>query len=398
MTTQSAAAIYALVPCAGVGERAGVGGPKQYAVVGGKAVVARTLDALARVSRVTQTLVVLAPGDSQFEAAAPGFKGAVERMGGATRAASVRAGLSALRHRGARDNDWVLVHDAARCLVHPVWIERLIDACIDDAVGGLLALPVADTLKQADDNGRAKTTVDRRSKWAAQTPQMFRLGLLEQALDAAGAAVTDEASAIEALGHAPLLVAGDADNFKLTWPEDFERAERVLRSTERLTMTMRLGEGWDIHALVPGRKLILGGVHIPHDKGLDGHSDADALAHAITDALLGAAALGDIGRHFPDTDAQFKGADSMVLLAEAAKRVRAAGYEIGNIDSTIIAQAPKMAPHIAAMRERLASVLGVAVDQVNVKAKTAEKMGPVGEGRAIEARAVALVHAVNRSP
>ena len=158
-----------------------------------------------------------------------------------------------------------------------------------------------------------------------------------------------------------------------------------------VTMTMRLGEGWDIHALVPGRKLILGGVHIPHDKGLDGHSDADALAHAITDALLGAASLGDIGRHFPDTDVQLKGADSMVLLAEAAKRLRAAGYEIGNIDSTIIAQAPKMAPHIAAMRERLASVLGVAVDQVNVKAKTAEKMGPVGEGRAIEARAVCLL-------
>ncbi len=158
-------------------------------------------------------------------------------------------------------------------------------------------------------------------------------------------------------------------------------------------MTFRIGEGWDIHALVPGRKLILGGVHVPHDKGLDGHSDADALAHAITDAILGAAALGDIGRHFPDTDPQFKGANSMLLLAEAAKRVRAAGYEIANIDSTIIAQAPKMAPHIGAMCERLASVLGVAVDHVNVKAKTAEKMGPVGEGRAIEARAVALLRA-----
>ena len=155
--------------------------------------------------------------------------------------------------------------------------------------------------------------------------------------------------------------------------------------------TMRIGEGWDVHALVAGRPLILGGVTVPHDKGLDGHSDADALAHAITDALLGAAGLGDIGRHFPDTDPRFKGADSMLLLAEAAKRVRAAGYEIGNIDSTIIAQAPKMAPHIDAMRERLASVLDVPVDRVNVKAKTAEKMGPVGEGRAIEARAVCLI-------
>lgn len=156
-------------------------------------------------------------------------------------------------------------------------------------------------------------------------------------------------------------------------------------------MTLRIGEGWDIHALVEGRKLILGGVEIPHSKGLLGHSDADALLHAITDALLGAAALGDIGTHFPDTDAQFKGADSGVLLAEAARRVRAKGYAIGNVDSTVIAQAPKLAPHIAAMRARIAQVLGVDVDQVNVKAKTAEKMGPVGEGRAMEARAVVLL-------
>ena len=156
-------------------------------------------------------------------------------------------------------------------------------------------------------------------------------------------------------------------------------------------MTMRIGEGWDTHALVAGRPLVLGGVLIPHSHGLLGHSDADALAHAITDALFGAAALGDIGRHFPDTDAAFKGADSMHLLAEAARRIRAAGYEIGNIDSTVVAQAPKLAPHIDAMRERLAEALGIAVGQVNVKAKTAEKMGPVGEGRAIEARAVCLL-------
>lgn len=155
--------------------------------------------------------------------------------------------------------------------------------------------------------------------------------------------------------------------------------------------SMRVGEGWDVHALVEGRKLILGGVEIPYERGLLGHSDADALLHAITDALLGAAGLGDIGRHFPDTDARFKGADSSVLLAEAAVRVRAQGWQIGNVDSTIIAQAPKMAPHIAAMRERIAAVLGLGADQVNVKAKTAEKMGPVGEGLSIEARAVVLL-------
>lgn len=155
---------------------------------------------------------------------------------------------------------------------------------------------------------------------------------------------------------------------------------------------MRIGEGWDVHQLVAGRKLILGGIEVPHTTGLLGHSDADVLLHAITDALLGAASMGDIGRHFPDTDAQFRGADSAVLLAEAARRVRAEGWEIGNVDSTVIAQAPKLAPHIHAMCVRIAETLGVALDQVNVKAKTAEKLGPVGEGRAMEARAVVLLH------
>ncbi len=156
-------------------------------------------------------------------------------------------------------------------------------------------------------------------------------------------------------------------------------------------MSLRVGEGWDTHALVPGRPLVLGGITVPHTHGLLGHSDADALLHAITDALLGAAALGDIGRHFPDTDAEFKGADSVVLLAEAARRVRAAGFEIVNVDSTIVAQAPKLAPHIPAMVDRIAQALSLAPGRVNVKAKTAERLGPVGQGLAIEARAVALL-------
>ena len=157
------------------------------------------------------------------------------------------------------------------------------------------------------------------------------------------------------------------------------------------TIPFRIGEGWDTHALVPGRPLVLGGITIPHSHGLLGHSDADALLHAITDAVLGGAGLGDIGRHFPDTAVEFKGADSAVLLAEAMRRVRAAGWQVGNVDCTIVAQAPKMAPHIAAMQARIAEVLGVEAAQVNVKAKTAEKMGPVGEGRAIETRAVCLL-------
>ncbi len=156
-------------------------------------------------------------------------------------------------------------------------------------------------------------------------------------------------------------------------------------------MNIRVGEGWDVHALVPGRKLIIGGVHIPNDRGLLGHSDADVLLHAITDALLGAAGLGDIGTHFPDTDERFRGADSAVLLAEAARRVRDAGWQLGNVDSTVVAQAPRLAPHMAAMRASVAAALGLAVDQVNVKAKTAEKLGPVGQGLSIEARAVVLL-------
>ena len=224
---------FALVPCAGVGQRAGVGGPKQYAALAGRTVVAHTLAALAAVPRLQQTLVVLSPDDTAFERHAPGFAGWVARSGGATRAASVAAGLQALREHGAADDDWVLVHDAARCLLQPAWVERLIDACLPDAVGGLLALPLADTLKAASADDRVAATLERSAKWLAQTPQMFRLGLLQRALhsgEAAGLNITDEASAVEALGLAPLLVPGDLENFKLTWPADFVLAERLLRS------------------------------------------------------------------------------------------------------------------------------------------------------------------------
>jgi 2-C-methyl-D-erythritol 4-phosphate cytidylyltransferase len=216
------------VPCAGSGSRARLGAPKQYHRVAGRAVVAHTLAALARVPALSGTLVVVSPEDDRFEAAAPGHPADwVARCGGDTRAGTVAAGLAGLRERGARDDDWVLVHDAARCLIEPAWVERLIDACADDAVGGLLAWPVSDTLKQADGD-RVAATVDRAGKWAAQTPQMFPLGLLAQALGRAGAAVTDEAGAIEALGLAPRLVRGDFCNLKLTWPEDFAIAERLL--------------------------------------------------------------------------------------------------------------------------------------------------------------------------
>lgn len=225
----SPANLYALVPCAGVGERAGAGGPKQYADVAGRPMVQHTLDALAKVPRLTKTLVVLSPEDRQFDQHVPQASAWVARVGGASRAMTVANGLAHLRERGASANDWVLVHDAARCLVQPAWIDALIDACVNDAVGGLLALPLADTLK-AETAGRVSATVDRARKWAAQTPQMFRIGLLQEALAHAGDAVTDEASAIEALGHAPLLVPCSMENFKITWPADFALAERLLRT------------------------------------------------------------------------------------------------------------------------------------------------------------------------
>jgi 2-C-methyl-D-erythritol 4-phosphate cytidylyltransferase len=219
---------YALVPCAGVGARAGLGAPKQYHPVAGRPVVGHTLAALARVRGLTGTLVVLSPNDDRFESAVPEHPPAwVTRRGGDTRARTVEAGLARLRELGARDADWVLVHDAARCLIEPAWVERLIAACADDAVGGLLAWPLTDTLKQARDD-RVGATLDREGKWAAQTPQMFGLRLLQDALGRAGAAVTDEAGAVEILGLAPRLVRGDFCNLKLTWPEDFALAERLL--------------------------------------------------------------------------------------------------------------------------------------------------------------------------
>ena len=380
---------WALIPCAGTGVRSGAGGPKQYQPLAGQPMVMHTLLAFAQVARLAATAVVVAPDDDFFET-----RDAIcliANCGSSTRAGSVFNGLNFLLQHGASPSDWVLVHDAARCLITPGQINALIDACAGDSVGGLLAHKLPDTLK-SERGGRVVGTLERSDKWLAQTPQMFRINALMQALQHAGDQVTDESSAMEAMGLRPLLVAGSAENFKVTYPQDFALAEAVLISRLKGEyMKIRVGEGWDVHALVAGRKLMLGGVNIPFDLGLLGHSDADVLLHAITDALLGAAALGDIGTHFPDTDARFKGVDSLVLLTEAARRVREKGFEISNVDSTVIAQAPRLMPHITAMRTHIATALSVTLEQVNVKAKTAENMGPVGLGQAMEARAVVLL-------
>jgi len=434
-------ALHAVVPCGGSGSRAGAGIPKQYRQVAGRTVLAHTLQALAGVSRLKTVLVVISPDDAVFNEAellqtwhqcrpAPAAQLMICRQAGATRAHTVAAGLAWLTARAAHETDWVLVHDAARCLVTPNQMDALIDACMPDSVGGLLALKLPDTLKAAAhtaDGNRVAATVSREDKWLAQTPQMFRLGTLSQALAMAAptqyATVTDEASAIEAMGLSPLLVAGSAENFKLTYPADFALAQAILESRAGHNQpfmqpkmepsfharaaaaatppasaipaipVLRIGEGWDCHALVPGRPLVLGGVQVPHTHGLLGHSDADVLLHAITDAVLGAAGLGDIGRHFPDTDPTFQGADSRRLLAEAMARVRAAGWELINLDCTVVAQAPKLAGYLPSMGDTIASTLGVDSSQVNVKAKTAERLGPVGQGLSLEARAVALLTA-----
>ena len=400
MTASESPRFFALIPCAGAGLRAGGDSPKQYQTIAGKPMVLHTLDAFAKVDRIAKTLVVVSQGDATF--ASLNATVDIFHCGGATRADTVKNGLQALLDKGCSSADWVLVHDAARCLITPEQINHLIDECQHDAVGGLLACPVADTLKSSCD-GRVEGTVDRASKWAAQTPQMFRIGSLQAALDKAsqaGRAVTDDASVMEAMGLQPKIVKASSQNFKVTYPEDFQMAESILHARAAQIRTepaqvqvpqLRIGEGWDTHKLVEGRPLVLGGVTIPFSKGLLGHSDADALCHAITDALLGAAALGDIGKHFPDTDPRYKGADSVQLLKHTAALVRENGWQIGNVDSTVIAQAPKLAPFIDTMRKNLSEALGLDRSQVNIKAKTAEQMGPVGEGLAMEARAVVML-------
>jgi len=224
----SPARLHALIPAAGVGSRAGTAGPKQYELLEGRPLVLHTLAAFAQVRRLASVVVVVAPGDDRL-ASGEGYE--VVPCGGATRAMSVAQGLDHLARRGASDQDWVLVHDAARCLVRPEWIDALIDTCEQDAVGGLLAQPLTDTLKQ-EDGGRVQGTLPRRGKWLAQTPQMFRIGVLRRALAQAGEDVTDEASAVEALGLHPMLVTGSAQNIKVTWPEDFALAGAVLRSRQ----------------------------------------------------------------------------------------------------------------------------------------------------------------------
>jgi 2-C-methyl-D-erythritol 4-phosphate cytidylyltransferase/2-C-methyl-D-erythritol 2,4-cyclodiphosphate synthase len=282
----------------------------------------------------------------------------------------------------------VVIHDAARPLVSDVLISRTVDAAFSTGAA-IAALRASETVKRADASGRIAETLPRDEIYLAQTPQAFRVEVLRDALTIVADA-TDEAGLAEQAGHAVQLVEGDPRNLKITTPDDLALAERFLGATAAAP-AVRIGNGYDLHRLVEGRPLVLGGVTIPFDKGLLGHSDADVICHAVTDAILGAAAAGDIGRHFPDTDAAWKDADSIELLRRASAIVRGAGFAVSNVDVVVIAQRPKLAPYADVIRSRVASAIGCDPSQISVKGKTNEGVDSIGAGDSIAAHAVALL-------
>ncbi len=376
----------AIVAAGGSGQRAGLA--KQWLELGGETVLRRSARLLADCPGVDELVLVVPAGEEARAAEALAGLGKAGRAvaGGPARADSVRNGLAALP-----DCEVVLVHDAARPFATPALVARVAEAAARDGAA-LAALPVTDTVKRAGraapgEPARVAATLDRRELWLAQTPQGFRRELLLRAYAAAGAeasAATDECGLVERLGAPVTLVPGEPGNFKITSPEDVARARALTESP------VASGVAYDCHRFEPGRRLILGGVEFEGD-GLLGHSDADVCAHAIGDAILGAAGLGDLGRHFPDTDPRWKGVSSLRLLSEISALAAAAGWRLGNADVTLAARRPKIAPRAAEMRSRLAEALGVSPAQVNVKATTGEGMGFVGRGEGIAAHAVALL-------
>lgn len=377
----------AIVAAGGAGLRAGVA--KQWLVLGGESVLRRSARLLAECEWVDELVAVVPAGEEERATAELAGLARAARVvaGGAQRADSVRNGLAVLDGCAV-----VLIHDAARPFAPPDLVRRVAEAAARDGAA-LAAQPATDTVKRgsgSSDAGaapRVTATLDRREVWLAQTPQGFRRELLLRAYAAAGAgasAATDESALVELLGARVTLVPGGPGNFKITSPEDVERARAL---TE---LPFATGVGYDTHRFAPGRKLVLGGVE--HEgEGLLGHSDADVCAHAIGDAILGAAGLGDIGRHFPDTDPRWKGVSSLLLLREITARAAERGWRVGNADVTLAAKRPKIAPRAEEMRARLAEALGVAPSQVNVKATTGEGMGFVGRGEGIAAHAVVLL-------
>ena len=371
--------IAAILVAAGSGSRFGAETPKQFLMLGGKPVMRRAAETLAGAVDLLQPVGEAAAIDPVLA----GLAHLPTVPGGATRQDSVRAGLEALV---PHTPDVVLVHDAARPLIPAGTIPALL-AALAEAPGAIPAVPVADTLKRGAD-GRIVATVPRAGLFRAQTPQAFRFDVLLAAHRAPGTAeATDDASLLEAAGQTVKLVSGAEDNIKLTYPEDLQRLERAMGGM----MIPRVGTGFDVHAFADERPLILCGVTVPHPRGLAGHSDADVGIHALCDAIYGALAEGDIGRHFPPSEATWKDADSARFLRHAADRVAARGGRLANIDVTLICERPKITPHAPAMRARLAALLGVEISLVSVKATTTERLGFTGRGEGIAAQAVATV-------
>jgi 2-C-methyl-D-erythritol 4-phosphate cytidylyltransferase/2-C-methyl-D-erythritol 2,4-cyclodiphosphate synthase len=381
--------VAAVVVAAGRGVRAGGGGPKQYRDIGGETVVRASLKGLAHHPEVGLVQAVIHPDDRPlFEAATAGLDLPAPVLGGATRQASVRSGLEAL---SAKRPDVVLVHDAARPFASAALISRGIAAA--RACGAAIpALPVADTVKTVDPSGIVTGTIDRAQLRLVQTPQAFAFAPLLEAHRRAHAQgredFTDDAALMEWAGVKVGTFAGEAGNVKLTTAEDFLRAG----ASELATLgDVRTGFGYDVHAFADGDHVTLGGVRIPHPRGLSGHSDADVVLHALVDAILGALADGDIGVHFPPSDPQWRGAPSEKFLAFAVERVRARGGRIAHLDANVVCEAPRIGPHRDAMRKRIAEIAGIDVMRVAVKATTSEKLGFIGRSEGMVAYATATV-------
>lgn len=382
--------VYVVLPAAGSGSRMGADRPKQYLelAASGRTLLETTVEVLAEVPGVDGIFVAVSPADETARTLS--MPARVLKTGGASRAQTVYQTLEALSHTVA-DEDLVLVHDAARPLVDPADVSRLIDeSCrvIEEgtAAGAVLTIPVWDTVKRVDGEGYFSQDIDRTGLVRVATPQCFAYGLLKKAL-ADNLSATDESSAVRNAGGRVLAVESSARNIKLTRPQDIEDANRLLRSD----MQIRIGIGYDSHRLVENRRFILGGIEIPHTLGLAGHSDADALLHAITDAILGAARLGNIGTFFPDTDPRFKDADSAVLLRTAFEAVKKAGWRVGNVDAVVVAQKPKLNPHVSAMQRRIEELLELEDGAVSVKPKTNEKLGFEGREEGVSTQAVVLL-------
>jgi len=371
--------VTALIVAAGSGSRMGGDVPKQYRLLAGKSMLAHAVDALASHPRIDAVRVVIGDGQHDIARSALGDREVGDLIvGGAERSDSVRAGLAAV------GDGIVLVHDAARPFCPPDVIDRLLDA-LPRGDGAVPVLAVADTL--AKGIGTIDAMVDRGGLIRIQTPQAFHAEDLRYALGEGRGRATDESSVMVAAGLKVITVQGDSMLDKLTTASDWDRAEQRLAAA----MVSRTGSGFDVHAFAGPGPIMLGGVEVAHGSGLAGHSDADVALHAITDALLGAAALGDIGDHFPPSDPRWKGASSDQFLAHAAALIRARGGLIDHVDCTIICEAPKIGPHRLAMRQAIAAILGIALDRVSVKATTTERLGFAGRGEGIAAQAVATI-------